>query len=133
MALNKKIVKDSGLSVSYFRILNIEVNYVYDISTITIEEYISEDYRNKAKKKAELLNTIAELEQQSNTTKDFKLKESLIEKINTIYNSNKELLANNYSTGINKVELDYVPEDLSISNFYNIIKNLDLYKDSKFI
>lgn len=133
MALDKKIVKDSGLSVSYFRILNIEVNYVYDISTITIEEYISEDYRNKAKKKAELLNTIAELEQQSNTTKDFKLKESLIEKINTIYNSNKELLANNYSTGINKVELDYVPEDLSISNFYNIIKNLDLYKDSKFI
>lgn len=133
MALNKKIVKDSGLSVSYFRILNIEVNYVYDISTITIEEYISEDYRNKAKKKAELLNTIAELEQQSNTTKDFKLKESLIEKINTIHNSNKELLANNYSTGINKVELDYVPEDLSISNFYNIIKNLDLYKDSKFI
>lgn len=133
MALNKKIVKDSGLSVSYFRILNIEINYVYDISTITIEEYISEDYRNKAKKKAELLNTIAELEQQSNTTKDFKLKESLIEKINTIYNSNKELLANNYSTGINKVELDYVPEDLSISNFYNIIKNLDLYKDSKFI
>lgn len=133
MALNKKIVKDSGLSVSYFRILNIEVNYVYDISTITIEEYISEDYRNKAKKKAELLNTIAELEQQSNTTKDFKLKESLIEKINTIYNSNKELLANNYSTGINKVELDYVPEDLSISNFYNIIKNLDLYEDSKFI
>ena len=100
MALDKKIVKDSGLSVSYFRILNIEVNYVYDISTITIEEYISEDYRNKAKKKAELLNTIAELEQQSNTTKDFKLKESLIEKINTIYNSNKELLANNYSTGI---------------------------------
>ena len=71
MALDKKIVKDSGLSVSYFRILNIEVNYVYDISTITIEEYISEDYRNKAKKKAELLNTIAELEQQSNTTKDF--------------------------------------------------------------
>lgn len=133
MALDKKIVKDSGLSVSYFRILNIEVNYVYDISTITIEEYISEDYRNKAKKKAELLNTIAELEQQSNTTKDFKLKESLIEKINTIHNSNKELLANNYSTGINKVELDYVPEDLSISNFYNIIKNLDLYKDSKFI
>lgn len=133
MALDKKIVKDSGLSVSYFRILNIEVNYVYDISTITIEEYISEDYRNKAKKKAELLNTIAELEQQSNTTKDFKLKESLIEKINTIYNSNKELLANNYSTGINKVELDYVPEDLSISNFYNIIKNLDLYEDSKFI
>lgn len=133
MALNKKIVKDSGLSVSYFRILNIEVNYVYDISTITIEEYISEDYRNKAKKKAELLNTIAELEQQSNTTKDFKLKESLIEKINTIYNSNKELLANNYSTGINKVELDYIPEDLSISNFYNIIKNLDLYEDSKFI
>lgn len=133
MALDKKIVKDSGLSVSYFRILNIEVNYVYDISTVTIEEYISEDYRNKAKKKAELLNTIAELEQQSNTTKDFKLKESLIEKINTIYNSNKELLANNYSTGINKVELDYVPEDLSISNFYNIIKNLDLYKDSKFI
>ena len=133
MALNKKIVKDSGLSVSYFRILNIEVNYVYDISTVTIEEYISEDYRNKAKKKAELLNTIAELEQQSNTTKDFKLKESLIEKINTIYNSNKELLANNYSTGINKVELDYVPEDLSISNFYNIIKNLDLYEDSKFI
>ena len=133
MALDKKIVKDSGLSVSYFRILNIEVNYVYDISNITIEEYISEDYRNKAKKKAELLNTIAELEQQSNTTKDFKLKESLIEKINTIYNSNKELLANNYSTGINKVELDYVPEDLSISNFYNIIKNLDLYKDSKFI
>lgn len=133
MALDKKIVKDSGLSVSYFRILNIEVNYVYDISTITIEEYISEDYRNKAKKKAELLNTIAELEQQSNTTKDFKLKESLIEKINTIYDSNKELLANNYSTGINKVELDYIPEDLSISNFYNIIKNLDLYKDSKFI
>lgn len=133
MALDKKIVKDSGLSVSYFRILNIEVNYVYDISTITIEEYISEDYRNKAKKKAELLNTIAELEQQSNTTKDFKLKESLIEKINTIYNSNKELLANNYSTGINKVELDYIPEDLSISNFYNIIKNLDLYEDSKFI
>lgn len=133
MALDKKIVKDSGLSVSYFRILNIEVNYVYDISTITIEEYISEDYRNKAKKKAELLNTIVELEQQSNTTKDFKLKESLIEKINTIHNSNKELLANNYSTGINKVELDYIPEDLSISNFYNIIKNLDLYKDSKFI
>ena len=99
----------------------------------SFEEYISEDYRNKAKKKAELLNTIAELEQQSNTTKDFKLKESLIEKINTIHNSNKELLANNYSTGINKVELDYVPEDLSISNFYNIIKNLDLYKDSKFI
>ena len=65
--------------------------------------------------------------------KDFKLKESLIEKINTIHNSNKELLANNYSTGINKVELDYVPEDLSISNFYNIIKNLDLYEDSKFI
>ena len=31
MALDKKIVKDSGLSVSYFRILNIEVNYVYDI------------------------------------------------------------------------------------------------------
>lgn len=133
MALSKKIIKDSGLSVSYFRILNIEVDYVYNMSIITIEEYISEDYRNKAKKKAELLNTITELEQQSNATKDSKLKESLMEKISIIQNSNKELLANNFSTGINKIELDYIPEDLSISNFYNIIKELDLYKDSKSI
>ena len=58
---------------------------------------------------------------------------ALREKINQAYDTNQELLANDYYTGYEVVTLDFIPEDTSYQGFYNEIKKLDTYKNAKLV
>lgn len=133
MALNKKIIKDSGLETNYHRITNITINPIYKQCVVSIEEYVSEDMRNKSKQAEDLKNKLSELSFKIENATDNKIKEALINKVNELTKDKSDLLETNFSTGIDKIVLDYIPEDTTYEGFYNEIKKLDKYKNAKLI
>lgn len=133
MAINKEIIQEAGLNTSYHRILDIDINYILNQCILSIENYVSYEYRDKAKKKTEVQNSINSLMEQLNKTTDSTLIESLQEKIINLQESNKELLENDFAASIEKVTLDFIPENCTIEGFYHELMKMDKYKDSTLI
>ena len=133
MAFKIDVTKKSGLKISYIKIAKISINYVLKQSIITLEEYISEEFRNKAKEQIELKNKLNELQNQLSTASDTILYQALLTKINYLQESNKELLNSNYSVGIKEVSLNFIPEDTSVKGYYNELKKIDDFKEADMI
>ena len=133
MAFKIDVTKKSGLKISYIKIAKISINYVLKQSIITLEEYISEEFRNKAKEQIELKNKLNELQNQISTASDTKLYQALLTKINYLQESNKELLNSNYSVGIKEVSLNFIQEDTSVKGYYNELKKIDDFKEADMI
>ena len=133
MAMNKEITKDSGLTVTYHRISKIEINYIAKYCNITIEEYVSEDFRNKAKQADELRKQLINLQYQISNTSDKSIIDALNSKYSMLLNNNKELLDSNFAAGENIITIDYIPEDTSYNGFYEILKQMEPYTNADLI
>lgn len=128
MALNKDILEDSGLQISYIRIKEVEILRSDKIARITLEKYISEDFRNQAKNKENLIQSIKNLKAKAESADDKDTINSLLTKAAELEVANSETLNSDYSTGIEIIDLDYIPEDLSMSGIYNELIKTDRYE-----
>ena len=133
MALNKEITKESGLTTKYHRIAGVAINYNQNQSIITVEDYISEDYRNKAKKIIEVKQQISDLFVKLENADNDELVLALTNKIQQTQIANAELLNKNYAVSTKDICLDYIPESTTYVGFYEELKKLEEYKDADFI
>lgn len=131
MAMKKEILKESGLTASYHKIKNIAINEMKEQCIITLEEYIDETYRDKAKEVKETLDAIDEIYHQIYSVKDEAIVNALLEKVGTLQARSEELVESKYYIGENVVTLDYIPEDTTVTGFYNELKKIDRYADSE--
>lgn len=133
MAIKVDITKNSGLNISYIRISKIAINYNLNQSIVTLEEYVSEDYRNKAKKQIEVRQNIKELFKQLESTKDTELSKAITLKIQQLQIINEELLKRNYAVATRDISLDYIPENTTYEGFYNELKQIEEFKNADMI
>lgn len=131
MAMKKEILKESGLTASYHKIKNIIINEVKEQCIVTLEEYVDETYRDKAKEVKETLEAIDEIYHQIYSVKDEAIVNALLEKVETLQAKSEELVESKYYIGENVVTLDYIPEDTTVTGFYNELKKIDRYADSE--
>lgn len=134
MAMNKEVIEDTGLKTTYHRISKINVDFKNNKAVIEVDNYVSKDYRDKAKKQQDIKFKIDTLiREYEDTQNNNALALSLQEKIQNLQNLNKDLLESEYSAGTTSIELESLPEDMSYTGFYNELKKLDTYKDAELI
>ena len=133
MALSKDIEKPSGLVINYIRIAKIAINYKLNQSIITVEEYISEEHRNLAKKQIEIRNSLNELFTQLESNKSPELQTAITIKISNLQSTYKDFLNKNFAVSTKDISLDYIPEDTTYNGFYNELKKLEDLKDAELI
>jgi len=130
MAISKEVTKESGLITKYHRIVKVAINYNKNQSIVTLEDYISEDYRNKAKLADETRAKIQDLYTKLETTTEDEVVLALTNKIQEAQFANAELLNTDYSISRREISLDYIPEDTTFRGFYDELIKLEEFKDS---
>lgn len=130
MAISKEVTKESGLITKYHRILKIAINYNKNQSIITLEDYISEDYREKAKLADEVRRQIKDLYLELDIADNDEIVLALTNKIQEAQFANAELLNTDYSISRREISLDYIPEDITFRGFYDELTKLEEFKDS---
>jgi hypothetical protein len=133
MAISKQIIKQNGLNTNYHKIANIIFNYIYNNTQIVLESYISKEIREKGIKKEQILENLKTLSNQYESAKDSEIIAALAEKIQTLQESNKDILNKNFVADQTIITLDYIPQDTTFEGIYKEIMNLEEYKDSDMI
>jgi len=129
MALEKELLNESGIVSTYHRILNVEVNYVLNECVISIVNYKDESFREREKNLEKLKASVEDLNQKYESETSEEIKTALLDKIKDIKSNSLENKI--YYTNIEKIHLDYVPEDLSYSALYKIVSSLESFDLSK--
>lgn len=134
MALNKKI-KDVGENeIKYHRIKNLSINLNSGESIVEVESYTSKDYRNKAKTQIEIKEKLTKLISQYESAvnlQNHELEVAILEKLDKLRETRLDDLNIDYSVGTSVVELDTLPEEFTLSAFYNKLLETPIYKGAK--
>ena len=131
MAIKKEILRDSGITTTYHRIKAIVINENLNQCLVTLEEYLDEEHRNTAKDVNNIKNQINELYHKAEHTKDEDTSKALIEKATVLQNSNLDNFKAKFFVKETNIALDYIPEDRTVSGFYNELKKLPEYTNSE--
>lgn len=136
MALFKEITNHKGVTSRYFRISNVALNIDSKNIVITLKEYTDDTYRNKEKEILELQNEVNERQEYINAlnenyreneqeliTKNNELGK-VISKLNEMRNQEYYINEQNYN-------FDFEDKEYSLSICYELLKTLELFKDSK--
>jgi len=134
MALNKKI-KDVGENeIKYHRIKNLSINLNSGESIVEVESYTSKDYRNKAKAQIEIKEKLTKLISQYESAvnlQNHELEVAILEKLDKLRETRLDDLNIDYSVGTSVIELDTLPEEFTLSAFYNKLLETPIYKGAK--
>lgn len=134
MALNKKI-KDIGENeIKYHRIKNLSINLNSGESIVEVESYTSKDYRNKAKTQIEIKEKLTKLISQYESAvnlQNHELETAILEKLDKLRETRLDDLNIDYSVGTSIIELDTLPEEFTLSAFYNKLLETPIYKGAK--
>lgn len=135
MALYKEIISDNGVVSKYFRINNIILNIDDKKISISIKEYADDLYREKEKEITNLHNAISTKQFSINSlNEDYKNNEEEIIKQNqelmVLVKELNNLMAINYFIGERQYDFEFEDKNYSISDCYNLLKQLDEFKDS---
>lgn len=135
MALYKEIIDDKGIKLNYFRISKIELDIDNKKINISVKEYSNQTYRENEKniekdleqiiqnqKQVDLLNENY-LENEDEILKLNKNIESLVEEYNENYNKDLSVKTNIYS-------FDLQDKEYSLTICYNMLKTLEIFKNS---
>ena len=136
MALFKEITNQKGVTSRYFRISNVALDIDSKNIVITLKEYASNTYRNKEKEISELQNEINERQEYIDTlnTNYSENKEEIITKNNelrVVINKLNEMKSQDYYIVEQKYNFDFEDKEYSLSICYELLKTLELFKDSK--
>ena len=128
MAFGIKRTALTGITTKYHKISSFEVDFINKKCIVTLDDYLTEDYRNKAKEQEALMDSIAKLLIQANTSnKD--TSNALLLKATKLQEDNKELLDKNFVADKTTIILDYIPEKLTLESFYNELAKLEEFKN----
>ncbi len=134
MALGKTIIEKSDLETSYHRIVNISMNVNTNESIVTLERYVSKEYRDKAKEqvkqKQQLDNLIAEYNHAVETN-NIEVQKALLEKINQMNETVAPLLNKDYVVDTKDIILEFIPENPSYRTFYEELAKLPEFEDAE--
>lgn len=135
MALYKEITDNKGVITRYFRISNITFDIDNDSLNITVREYTNEDYRDIEKNIRALKEEINEKQSVINTLNENyrENEEEILEKNKELYSLITELNSLNessYYVGETVYSFDFVDQDYSITDCYNLLKTLDVFVNS---
>lgn len=136
MALFKEITNQKGVTSRYFRISNVTLNIDSKNIVITLKEYTDNTYRNKEKEISDLQNEINERQEYINTlnTNYRENEEEIIAKNNelgVIINKLNEMRNQDYYISEQNYNFDFEDKEYSLSICYELLKTLELFKDSK--
>ena len=136
MALFKEITNQKGVTSRYFRISNVALNIDSKNIVITLKEYTNDTYRNKEKEISELQNEINEQQEYINTLNENyrENEEEIITKNNElgkIINKLNEMRNQDYYISEQNYNFDFEDKEYSLSICYELLKTLELFKDSK--
>ena len=131
MAFGIKRIALTGVNTKYHKISDIEINVIENKCTITLEDYMTEDYRKKAKEQEEIKNSISKLIEQANNSNKKDISDGLLLKANKLQENNSDLLDKNYIAGRINIVLDYIPEILTLESFYKELAKLEEFKEAE--
>lgn len=135
MALYKEITDDKGINSKYFRISKVELDINNKKLNIEVKEYADKKYRENEKNTEKLILQIEEeqkkvnllnenyLENEDEILKLNKNIESLVEEYNENYNKDLSVKTNIYS-------FDLQDKEYSLTICYNMLKTLEIFKNS---
>lgn len=134
MALQKEIVLDNGIVTNYHIIKEVNVNYVEQQTIIVVNNYVSKDIR-------ENLNRIEELEtgidsfktqmQEAEAKGQDELEKSMRDKLHQLSHEYNEITSKTFEANVDRILLDNIPEDISLSAVYKLLKTTDKYSKAK--
>lgn len=131
MAFGIKRIALTGVNTKYHKISDIEINVIENKCIITLEDYMTEDYRKKAKEQEEIKNSISKLIEQANNSNKKDISDGLLLKANKLQENNSDLLDKNYIAGRINIVLDYIPEILTLESFYKELAKLEDFKEAE--
>ena len=131
MAFGIKRIALTGVNTKYHKISDIEINVIENKCIITLEDYMTEDYRKKAKEQEEIKNSISKLIEQANNSNKKDISDGLLPKANKLQENNSDLLDKNYIAGRINIVLDYIPEILTLESFYKELAKLEEFKEAE--
>lgn len=135
MALYKEITDDKGINSKYFRISKVELDIDNKKLNIEVKEYADKKYREAEKNTEKLILQIEEeqkkvnllnenyLENEDEILKLNKNIESLVKEYNENYNKDLSVKTNIYS-------FDLQDKEYSLTICYNMLKTLEIFKNS---
>lgn len=134
MALQKEIVLDNGIVTNYHIIKEVNINYVEQQTIIVVNNYVSKDIR-------ENLNRIEELEtgidsfktqmQEAEAKGQDELEKSMRDKLHQLSHEYNEITSKTFEANVDRILLDNIPEDISLSAVYKLLKTTDKYSKAK--
>lgn len=136
MALFKEITNQKGIVARYFRISNVSLNVDSKDITITLKEYTDDTYRNKEKEIYELQKEINTMQEYINElNKNYKENEEEIitknDELGVIVNQLNSMKSQDYCLGDKKLSFVFEDKDYSLSTCYDLLKTLEIFKDSE--
>lgn len=131
MALKKEITFPNGIVIKYHKIKKIEANNDSKKISITVASYTNDNYRKEEKNNKQKIDRYDELMKSiiAENEKEKPDKEQVVnwsEECNSldfISELDLSVVTSNY-------ELENI-EDMSFTNIYNKLKEIDIFKDSK--
>ena len=136
MALFKEITNQKGITSRYFRISSVTLNIDNKNIAITLKEYTSDVYRKKEKEILNLQNEINEKQKYINTLNENyrENEEEIIIKNNelgAIITKLNEMRNQDYYIGEQNYSFNFEDKEYSLSICYELLKTLELFKNSK--
>lgn len=135
MALKKEIIFDNGVKINYHRIGDISMDNKNKVLKVSVVSYTDETYRQKEienetnkNKYEKLLNLIFEENKKTVEERDTEQVVKWTNEANELVGKFREDI--NLSVGSTELEFQNV-DDLSMSNIYNLIKQMELFKDAE--
>lgn len=131
MALKKEITFPNGIVIKYHKIKKIEANNDSKKISITVVSYTNDNYRKEEKNNKQKIDRYNELMKSIMTEneKEQPNKEQVV-KWSEECNSLDFISELDLSVVTSNYELENI-EDMSFSNIYNKLKEIDIFKDSK--
>lgn len=135
MALNKRIKLENGIQMTYHRIDDMKINHKDKELTVTIASYVDKKYRDievnnnyKKQKYEDLIKLI--IQENSKTQEDIDADKIIkwSDEANSLVGDFKDEI--NLNAGKIEIKLENV-EDFSLKNIYNLLKQQELFVDSK--
>lgn len=134
MALNKKINNIGENEIKYHRIKNLSINLNSGNSIVELESYTSKEYREKAKTQIDIKEKLTKLISQYESAiklQNHELESAILEKLDKLKETRLDDLNIDYSVGTSVIELDILPEEFTLSAFYNKLLETPIYKGAK--
>lgn len=134
MALQKEIVLATGVVSNYHKIKSFNVNFMNGTTIIVVDSYVSKKIREKENVLSQIVDNINLLESKKQAaieTNDVQLEQSLHDKLDLLKEEMTKESIKIHFVHSSTIILNSIPETLSMSNIYNLLKKTDMFSGAK--